>query len=242
LRTADAYGFEQRVMVGAGFELRVFLNRRSDPVGDRLHVYIDGDGTPWLGPGRPAADPTPRNPLALRLMALDPKPAIYLGRPCYVETGGPEGCGPWHWTHGRYSAAVVESMHAVLRRLLAELPARQVVLIGFSGGGTLAMLLAARLRETVAVVTLGGNLDVAGWTRHHGYSPLVGSLDPASQPPLPKRIRQWHWVGARDRVVPPQLVVAAVSRQPQAAIEVLPNADHQCCWEELWPSLLQQVR
>jgi hypothetical protein len=34
-----------------------------------LHVYIEHDGTPWLQGVHVAADPTPRRPLVLELMA-----------------------------------------------------------------------------------------------------------------------------------------------------------------------------
>ena len=43
----------------------------SAPAG-ALHVYIEGDGTPYVARHDFAADPTPRNPLMLRLMTLDP--------------------------------------------------------------------------------------------------------------------------------------------------------------------------
>jgi hypothetical protein len=38
-----------------------------------LHVYLDGDGTPWDG-NTAAVDPTPRNTLVLGLMRLDDRP------------------------------------------------------------------------------------------------------------------------------------------------------------------------
>ena len=75
-----------------------------------LHVYLDGDGTPMLG-SYPAADPTPRDPLVLDLMALDSTPSIYVGRPCYHGLSGAP-CSPSLWTSGRYSEPVVASMAA----------------------------------------------------------------------------------------------------------------------------------
>lgn len=237
--TAQALGLARRVLPGAGFA-HLVLYRAPIQANHRLHIYLDGDGSPWLGRGMPAPDPTPRNPLVVRLMALDPQPALYLGRPCHGGLADP-ACEPWHWTHGRYSEAVVASLTAALRQLLAENPVDELVLIGFSGGGTLAMLVAPRLAEVKGVVTLAGNLDVTGWARRHGHSPLRGSLDPARLPPLPATIRQWHWVGAEDRVVPPDLVLQVVARQPNAQARVLPDLDHQCCWERLWPGLLRTL-
>jgi pimeloyl-ACP methyl ester carboxylesterase len=253
-RAARGLGFAAQDQPGEGFVHRLYVNdgaaamlagvpSSASPGATvpRLHVYIDGDGTPWLGPGQPSPDPGPRNPLVLRLMALDPHPAIYLGRPCYAAPPDRNACQPWHWTHGRYAGTVVASMEHVLREIAARSGVRELVLIGYSGGGALAMLLAARLEDVTGVVTLAGNLDVQAWTDHHGYSPLTGSLDPAARPPLPSRVRQWHWLGEDDRAVPPGLVSAALSRQPDARVGILPGVGHSCCWEQEWPRLLRAV-
>lgn len=239
---AAAFGFTTDEVVGEGFIHRLYLNAAASRTGHgELHVYLDGDGIPWHGRGRPALDPSPRNPLVLRLMAQDGEPAVYLGRPCYLGVGGRAACRPWHWTHGRYGEAVVASMTAALSRLLEIHPAERVLLIGYSGGGALAMLMAPRLPTVDGVVTLAANLDVAGWADHHGYSRLEGSMDPARQPPLPPLVRQWHWVGEDDREVPPQLVERGLSDQPAARLEVIPGIDHSCCWESHWPRLLEVV-
>src|SRR6202171_365024 len=203
-RRAIALGFASVDLQGAGFDHVAYaagLLERSDS----LHVYVEHDGTPWLDLTRPAADPTPRMPFALELMAQDAGPRLFLGRPCYfapkVEPNSV--CAPLLWTHQRYSPEVVASMVAALRRFLALHPFRRVVLIGYSGGGTLAWLMAAQVPETAAIVTVAANLDTDGWTRIHGYSPLTGSLNPALMPPLPPTIGQLHYVGRRDRHVPP---------------------------------------
>lgn len=239
---AERHDLLSRQVAGLGFEHRVFVNRpaRSGPLA-RLHVYIDGDGIPWRGRGRPALDPTPRDPLLLRLMTRDPAPAIYLGRPCYIGVFDATRCAPWVWTHGRYGERVVASMVAVLRDEMQGLQVDELRLVGYSGGGTLAMLIAARLDGVVDVVTLAANLDVRAWTEHHGYSPLAGSLDPAQLSPLPARIRQWHWVGRDDRQVPPSVVEHGLRNQGEVTFEVLPRVDHRCCWESLWPRLLRRV-
>jgi pimeloyl-ACP methyl ester carboxylesterase len=179
--------------------------------------------------------------MVLRLMALDPAPSLYLGRPCYLGLHHSAHCHPWHWTHGRYGKMVVDSLVAVLQRILADGVDSDLVLIGYSGGGTLAMLLAERLPRVSAVVTLAGNLDVVRWARLHDYSPLRGSLNPADSAPLPPRIRQWHWMAARDHNVPPALVRPVVAAGESTRVEILPNIDHRCCWEAVWPRLLNMM-
>lgn len=233
---AAAQGFRTAVVEGAGFRHVVFRPARAPS--RTLHVYLDGDGTPWRL-GRATADPTPRDGLVLDLMALDPHPSLYLGRPCYHGLANEPPCGSGLWTEARYSEAVVASLAAALRRILDAGGVDRVVLLGHSGGGVLAVLLAPRIPEAAGVVTVAANLDIDGWADLHGYPRLSRSLNPARQPPLPSRIRQRHYAGGRDRIVP----AGIVARGPIAAgtLRVIPAYDHLCCWRELWPQLLADV-
>jgi pimeloyl-ACP methyl ester carboxylesterase len=237
---ANAYGFQRKLVEGAHFRLVTYRNRAMDGKGAVLHVYLEGDGLPWRTRYEVSWDPTPRDPLALRLMKADPAPAVYLGRPCYDGQAAAPGCGPRMWTVARYAPVVLASMRAALTRILARSGYSGIVLIGYSGGGTLAMLLAARLPQTRGVITIGGNLDPARWALLHRYSPLAASLNPADEPPLDRRIRQVHYVGSDDRDVPPGLVRGVARQQPGAAVIVIPGFDHRCCWEAVWPSLLKR--
>lgn len=202
-----------------------------------LHVYIDHDGTPWLRRDVVSADPTPRNPLALRLMAQHDAPSLYLGRPCHFTTGD-DACNPLLWTHRRYGESVVDSMAHALRGFLDGKRFDRVVLIGYSGGGTLALLMADRMPEVASVITVAGNLDVAGWAAMHGYSPLAGSLDPVLRTRRTPPAREFHLVGARDDNVAPALAAGYAKRFPDAALIEIADFDHACCWERDWRGLL----
>lgn len=209
--------------------------------GGTLHVYLAGDGTPWITRTRISTDPTPRNPVALRLMLLDPSPSLFLGRPCYHGLAGASGCDSALWTHARYSEPVVRSMAHALERIVAERGAGQVVLIGYSGGGVLGWLIAERVRQVRGLVTIASNLDTEAWTRLHGYTPLYDSLNPAVRATLPSRVAQLHLAGARDKNVPPKLVRDAVERPGSNSAVVALASDHRCCWERLWPGVLERV-
>jgi pimeloyl-ACP methyl ester carboxylesterase len=231
LDDAAGRGLRAQQVQGAGFRHLVLFPERAP--GKTLHVYLDGDGVPWLG-GYPAADPTPRDPLVLDLLALDPAPAVYLGRPCYHGlTGG--SCSPTLWTSARYSEAVVSSMAMAVRRVLEASAAERIVWLGYSGGGALAVLLAARLPETAGVVTVAANLDVDAWADRQGWSRLTGSLNPARQPPLLDRVYQRHYAGGRDRTVPVRAIRGAVD------LVVVPEYDHRCCWTAMWPAVLADL-
>jgi len=234
---AERLGLVRGEIAGVGFTHVVY--RRADAAaGDRLHIYIEGDGTAWVAGLHAAVDPTPRSPVALPMMAQDRAPAMLLGRPCYHGHYADPGCGPSLWTDARYSEAVVASMTAALEA--SRPPGARLVLIGHSGGGALAMLLAERVAGVDAVITVAGNLDVAGWVRMHDYEPLSGSLDPAARPPLPATIRQVHFAAGNDREIPVDLIRAAARRQPGARFQVVPGFDHGCCWVRGWVELFTQ--
>lgn len=238
-RRASAMGFSSVTLAGDGFRHRGYLAdvRRRDRA---LHVYIEHDGSPWTESGAIADDPTPRAPLALELMALDSGPRLYLGRPCYFEARNDPRCTPAQWTDARYSEAVVQSMAAALRGVLREYSVSNVVLVGHSGGGTLAWLVASRIPEVSKVVTIAANLDTDEWTRVHGYTPLRNSLNPALLPSLSTSITQIHYVGERDSSVPPAVARAFAARHTNARVLEVRDFDHTCCWERLWPKLLEE--
>lgn len=225
-------------MTGAGYEHMVVRTRRSG--GDRLHVYIEGDGVPWTNGRVPSPDPTPRRPLALALMSRDDAPAAYVGRPCYFGAGPRGACGPDTWTFGRYGADVVASMAAVIEEIARAAGDPEIIVIGYSGGGVLARLVAPELPRVVAVVTVAANLDTAAWTEYHGYLPLAGSVNPAGEPPLPARVRHIQLVGTDDTVVPPSVTGRyAAAGQP---LEVWTyDVDHRCCWLARWPAILERI-
>ena len=233
----EAAALGLRAEIVEGTEFRHVVLRPARPAGPRLNVYLDHDGTPWLGV-TPTGDPTPRNTLTLRLLALDTAPALYLGRPCYLGLRTDPGCGPELWTSARYSERVVASMAAALERLIAAGGISQVAFFGYSGGGALAMLLAARIPQTVAVVTVAANLDVDAWADHHGWPRLTGSLNPA-RIAHPDGILRRHYAGARDTAVPPELIRRAAPAGDRVA--VIAGYDHVCCWVELWPGVLEDV-
>lgn len=232
---ATELGFRRMVLQGDGFHHVAYLKDGREVAVKTLHVYLEGDGSPWLRRHVPAVDPTPHNPLMLRLMALDPAPGLYLGRPCYHGMQD-ASCTPEVWTSGRYSEKVVRSMAAALER--AATGYSSIVLLGHSGGGTLAMLLAERQPKVIAVVTVAANLDTDRWAALHKQQALSGSLNPVKRPPLRQGVQQMHYAGGKDDNVPPQLVCDAAARQPGAMFKAYPEQDHSCCWREVWPEVL----
>lgn len=233
---ATGLGFTTSVIEGTSF--RHVVIEKLEPSPGLVHVYLDGDGTPWRGQA-PAPDPTPRNTLVLELMTMDSTSTLYLGRPCHHGLSDDAKCLPLVWTMQRYSQEVVSSMATALGTIVQARKIDRLAWIGYSGGGVLAMLLASKFPQTVAVITVAANLDIEAWADHHGYLRLSGSLNPAARCPLTPSIYQRHYVGGRDRVVPPHIVANAGVEPSQ--LSVLPNYDHVCCWRGIWPSILADL-
>ena len=241
-----AAGLQASYATVDGFELLV-VRGASSPAGGvaeqaatSLHVYIAGDGTPWRG-NRVTGNPGPFKPLAIKLMLLDPSPSILLGRPCYHRQTA--NCRPSLWSFERFSPTVVDVMAKALRQLLDQRPETRLTLVGYSGGGVLATLLAREVASVDSLVTVAAPLDVAAWSRHHNYSPLLGSLDPAQLPPLRDTVAQLHLQGVADKEVPPVHTRAyfAAQQRPEGGIRrVLDGQAHRCCWLQQWPRLLQE--
>ena len=234
-RFALAQGLERSLVRGAGFTHVVYT--ASSGEGSVWHIYIEGDGQPWQSRTSVAYDPTTEVPLMIRLMQQDAAPRSYLGRPCYQGMVDEAACRPWVWTHGRYSELVVASMQSALNKLIERHAISELALIGHSGGGALAMLLAERIPQTIRVVTLAGNLDIKAWTRKQGYSELTGSLNPAERPALPDVIEQFHFRGAEDRNLPSTLAVDSTI-QPVISID---DVGHTSGWEGVYCQILTRT-
>lgn len=242
-REASIYGFSSLEINSDVFQHKIYLNQfvHDKPSLTTLHVYLDGDGTPWVKNRWIAKDPTARNPLVLRLMKLDKKPAILLGRPCYYGMNQSKPCKNKYWTSHRYSSTVVNSMTSVLKSWLEKNNYTNIVFIGFSGGGVLAVLMANKIKWTTKVVTISANLDVDAWSEFHGYKTLESSLNPVKESELNKDIQQFHFAGKEDKVVPAFIIKKYAEGQEKAFFYEMEGQGHVCCWEDIWEKILLNI-
>ena len=208
-----------------------------------LTVYIEGDGLAYAAPGRRAMDPTPTDPLALRLALHHPGggAVAWMARPCHYGAHA-RHCHSDYWSIARYAPDVIESAGIALDRLKADTDgASRLILVGYSGGGALAALLAERRDDVAALVTVAANLDLGAWVKRHALTPLARSLDPADDAARLSRMPQVHFVGARDRNVSEDIARAFAARMAPdtpVTITLVPGQDHGCCWAEQWPGLV----
>jgi len=237
----ESIPLRQEIVETNGFRILLLERSRLLEQGGNVRVYIEGDGSPWVAGGELiAADPTPRKPLALQLMAQDERGALYLGRPCYFVGATEAPCSPQLWTSHRYSEKIVQTMVRSLSDWLARHPSvAEVSLVGYSGGGVLAVLIGERLAQVRQVVAVSAPLDHERWTELHAFSPLSGSLNVAKLPTWRSDVRRLAVFGADDKNVPYLAMRHALP--PGTEVVLLPRVSHECCGESGWTSVLRRL-
>ena len=213
----------------------------------RLAVYIEGDGFAWVNRYRASSDPTPKDPISLKLALADPGAAVvYVARPCqYTRAEQRKGCHPRYWTTRRLSEEVIGALGRAIDRLKEHHGARRLHLIGYSGGGAAAALLAARRSDVELLVTVAANLDTGMWTEHHDVTPLTGSLNPVNYAAALRAVPQVHLAGEDDDEVPAKIAKSfadALGHAADAELRVVPDFDHRCCWSDGWGKTIAGIR
>lgn len=211
----------------------------------RLVIFIERDGV-WVSRTQQAADPTPDNPDMIRLAMNDPSPLkLYLGRPCMFLTDAERGgCSPRYWNLHRYAPEAVAAMSAAIDQEKAATGAARIFLVGWSGGGTVAALLAAQRQDVDGFATIAANLDHAAWTRMMRVAPLTNSLNPVDFAARLGSIPQWHFTGGQDNVVPEAVLQsyrAHLGNSANIRVIRLARFDHDCCWARDWARLAQDA-
>lgn len=225
----------------------------------RILIFIEGDGAPWSGSGyRPPSDPTPRNSLVLKLAVQEvhlrsessqkqrsrPVVVAYLSRPCQFEPNHAL-CSPKLWTSDRYGSRVLGLMEAAIDEIIssslvslrgdkAQLSQVSVYLIGHSGGGTVAALLAGTREGVRCLITLAAPLDLAAWTSRQNLSPLAGSIDPALDPKKLAKTQSHHFLGQDDTLVDLSALGVFAGRQLGRTVDLLVGVSHTDGWEQNW--------
>lgn len=196
-------------------------------------IYIEGDGHAFNAHGLPTSDPTPRGTL-MRELAFGDKNAnvIYLARPCQYEKNNL--CEQKYWTTARFAKEVIESEYEAIRSIAGN---NEVILIGFSGGGQIAGLIAATKNDIKVkkIITIAGNLNHNAWTEYHHLPKLSDSMnledvysDFISKP-------QQHYVGGKDKVIPMEITKQFIDNDE--LLVVVPEATHNDNWNTIFPAI-----
>ncbi len=241
---ANTHGFQKQLIKTNPFILTSYQKFQT-PL-EPLIVYIEGDGRSVTATQQISSNPTPIDPMALKLAVLHTNAAnvAYLARPCqYTPFYLDNACHPRIWSHARFSEQVIQSMDKAIEKLKEKVGAKEIHLIGFSGGAAIAVLVAARRNDVVTLRTVAGDLDHTLLSQYHNTPPLQDSLNPRSAIPQILTLPQYHFAGKEDVVVPPfvsEIFVNEIRKLGSSCAKrmVLEDVTHHKNWEKYWPSLL----
>ena len=226
-----------------GYDLAIYT--RAGDVDQPLRIYLEGDGLAWISRTRPSGDPTPVDPVALRLAAVDAQahPAltvVWIARPCqYIKAAS---CTVDSWTAARFSDDMIDVIDRAVSQLKERYPQRPLELVGYSGGAAAALLVAARQPDVASVRTVAGTLDTAAFADSLGVSRLQKSLNPADVALDLSRLPQVHFTGGRDTIILPTVYAAYAAKAGAEGCRqhhIVETATHDSGWEEKWPALLE---
>jgi pimeloyl-ACP methyl ester carboxylesterase len=149
-------------------------------------------------------------------------------------------CEPSIWTSARYTEKVVASIATAIRKFSADDAKTELILVGYSGGGVLAILVGERLEHVASVVTIAANLDTEARTQRHHYLSLTGSLNPAAST-HDHPWREPHLQGAVDQIVPAVTTSRYFDRYASAQRQQFGEFTHVCCWVNQRPDILASI-
>ena len=232
---ATTMGWKERSIHTSLFTLKAYTPTKQKKA-KVLTIYIEGDGLAWLSEDMPSDNPTPIEPLGLKIALRNQKnnQVAYLARPCqFVFQEEWRGCREIYWTNLRFSPEVIHATNEAVDYLKKYYHASNIILVGYSGGGAVATLVAARRTDVIRLITVAAMLDMNQWVHQKNLTPLDGSLNPADFEKALASIPQTHWVGGKDTIVPKEVAFAYAKHFPAAnkpEIIVVPDFDHSCCW------------
>jgi len=215
---------------------------RFDKPGEPVNIYIEGDGNAWISRARLSNNPTPREPLVLKLASIDTNANVaYLARPGQYLEQEKLNVDSCYWSNKRFSEEVIASMDEAISELAKLAKTDKINLIGYSGGAAVAVLIAARREDVASLRTIAGNLDIEVVTKYHNVSPLIGSLNPIDFAKKIKNLPQRHFIGSKDTIVPSFVAESFMARmgdKDYSRITVVEGATHSKGWGACWRELL----
>lgn len=234
---ADKYGFKSEIVKGGQFWLRTY-QKITNP-GLPFVFYIEGDGFAFKNKFTISDDPTPKNSMMIRMAGMDYRSnVVYIARPCqYLEGGAMEHCDYSYWTRKRLAPEVVDGMNEAITSIAKGQP---IDLVGYSGGGGIAVLIADRNKKVRSIVTVAGLLDHRLFTEQHKVPPMIGSLNPIDVAYRLRNIPQLHISGGKDEVVRPSIADSYVLTANSGCVksQILPDLGHDRGWESEWKDIL----
>lgn len=162
--------------------------------------------------------------------------------PVPANTHKKKGATPQVWSSHRFSRDVIDSYDDALEGLKKKYNLSSFTLVGYSGGGAVAALLANKREDISSLITVAGNLDTDKWVELHSLSPLEGSLNPAQNTKKLETIPQYHLIGTKDEVIPKEVFLSYQSRfdHKENVKHTMYDATHTLGWVEQYQQFLKE--
>jgi hypothetical protein len=245
---AVSYEFQKSIIKTDDFRLLTYQRNREES--ESATLYIEGDGFAFAERNRVSPNPTPKNSMGLKLAIQDKSPRVfYIARPCqFVPLKHEPLCSPEYWTTKRYAPEIVEAINSAIDQLVKKEHINKIRLVGYSGGGTIAALIAARRSDVQDLRTIAGNLDIRAFVLEHDVTPLNGSLNPITFAKSLASVPQRHFIGSDDKIVTPNITKSYVTALRQfdskiSCVEIrnIEKASHAKGWEDVWRDMHQEL-
>ena len=217
---------------------KIFTLQKITNQSEPIRIYLEGDGKAFINKYTISQNPTPTSYFLINLIAQDDSPnIIYIARPCqFIDD---KKCEEKYWTNARFSKEIIDSLNEVL----ANFSKNKIELIGYSGGGAIALYLADRNNNILNLRTIAGNLDHEKFSEIHEVSKLDLSLQnkDLNFSKLAK-IPQIHFIGSEDKIIPRVIVESYLKKLPIkncARIIDVNKANHWSGWDEKWSEIIK---
>ena len=222
-------------------------------------VFIEGDGRRWGGNGYfPPRDPTPLKSLSLELALFTSdvlqSPVIYIARPCqFQHYTTSKGCSLADWSRQRYAQKHVDTMVTTIQTQLKtslkknnKINATKLIIIGHSGGGVMAIRIAASMTrhgiEVQRIVTMAAPLEPQFWAAHMGLSPFELDNYQSDLSLVINSINGWYLWGSNDQVVPIGSVPKGLTlNSKKSTSQILSGIKHNEGWQIFWKSHMNNL-
>jgi len=234
---AQAGNLAQQKIATDDFLLTTYQRFDSTANNKQMVVYIEGDGMAWISRDQLSNNPTPIQPIALKLASIDTNAnVLYIARPCqYLWPQTMNSCSSKYWSDKRGSQEAIDSINQAISIVKNRENIALVKLVGYSGGGGIAALITAKRDDVNQLITVSGNLNYKLFTQIHNLSPMNSSIDPITVAKQISLIPQIHYVGADDKIVPKQIALSFSDK-----VMVINNVSHDN-WPDKWEQILRTV-
>lgn len=232
-----------RIINSQPFEIKAF--ERVHQEGEIAHLYIAEGNGPWNTETR-ALDPTPKNPVSLKLASKDGyENVIYLGQPCqYLSSFDGTQCDKKYWTTHNFSPEIIDAYNSAIEEIKVRYRIPEFHIMGHDTGGTIATILAATRGDILSLRTVNGVLDTDAYANIHGFESSESSINPAYLADKLKYVPQRHFVGRDDRKGANAVhhsYEQNIKDQNCLSVTFVDDATHDDGWESRWPTMMNET-